>query len=62
MIKEFDFQCKSCGATFDDYVEVEVGSKNTIKRMPKCPRCESVEVERIMVNAPAHSKHSSWRV
>jgi transposase-like protein len=60
MIKEFDFQCKSCGASFDDLVEVEVGSNNTIKEMPPCPECESTEVERVKVTVPV--KHTSWPV
>jgi putative FmdB family regulatory protein len=62
MIKEFDFQCKACGASFEELVEVETGSNNTIEELPPCPECESTEVERVPYNMPVHGKHGSWPV
>ena len=43
---KYDFRCADCGETFEQFVKM---SDDT----PRCPDCESLNVERLITSAPS---------
>lgn len=43
--RNFDFECKTCGETFEKTVETTNGNKF---KKPHCPECKSADIQKLL--------------